>query len=103
MEHIEDFQLMSDSASPKQITAWTKVAEEADRRRLGDVTAMDIYNIALPKGVSEAVPILLMSTWILVILQRIFQARLMELELNSDREIGITASLVSGLKLQEYQ
>jgi hypothetical protein len=38
-----------------------------------------------------------------VIPRREVQANLMEFELNSDRGIGITAWLVSGLKLQELQ
>jgi hypothetical protein len=41
---------MNETASAEQIASWTKLAEEADQRRLIDVSAMDIYNIGLPKG-----------------------------------------------------
>ena len=49
-EHVEDFNMMNESASEEQIQAWVALAEQADRDRLTDVTAMDIYNISLPKG-----------------------------------------------------
>ena len=51
LEHVEDFEMMDETASAEQSERWTLLAEEADRNRLADVTAMDIYNIALPTGV----------------------------------------------------
>jgi hypothetical protein len=51
LEHVEDFEMMNETASAEQIKTWTDLAERADRDRLDDVTAMDIYNIALPTGV----------------------------------------------------
>jgi arginyl-tRNA--protein-N-Asp/Glu arginylyltransferase len=50
LEHVEDFEMMSETASAEQITAWTAMAEDADNTRLVDVSVMDIYNIALPTG-----------------------------------------------------
>lgn len=50
LEHVEDFEMMNETASAEQIGRWTRMAEKADNTRLDDVTAMDIYNIALPKG-----------------------------------------------------
>jgi hypothetical protein len=41
---------MNETASAEQIQTWTELAENADRLRLTDVSAMDIYNIDLPKG-----------------------------------------------------
>ena len=49
LEHVEDFDIMTETASAGQIETWTQLAETADERRLFDVTAMDIYNISLPK------------------------------------------------------
>jgi acetoacetate decarboxylase len=49
-EHVEDYEMMSLTASPEQITLWSHLAEEADMNRLDDVSAMDIYNVALPTG-----------------------------------------------------
>jgi hypothetical protein len=50
LEHREDFELMSETASPAQIQTWTTLADAADKDRLENIAAMDIYNIALPKG-----------------------------------------------------
>ena len=50
LEHVEDFEMMSETASAEQINTWTAMAENADNTRLADVTVMDIYNIALPTG-----------------------------------------------------
>lgn len=50
MEHVEDFELMNASASAEQQMLWTRMANDADQRRLTDISAMDIYNIDLPKG-----------------------------------------------------
>jgi hypothetical protein len=41
---------MSETASPAQIQTWTTLADAADKDRLENIAAMDIYNIALPKG-----------------------------------------------------
>jgi len=41
---------MNETASAEQIQTWTELAENADHLRLTDVSAMDIYNIDLPKG-----------------------------------------------------
>jgi hypothetical protein len=41
---------MNQTASAEQIQTWTELAENADRDRLTDVSAMDIYNNNLPKG-----------------------------------------------------
>ena len=49
-ESIEDFELMTETASDKQTMSWQKLAEEADREWLNNVSAMDIYNIQVPKG-----------------------------------------------------
>ena len=50
LEHVEDFEMMTETASEDQIQRWTQMAFNADRARLHDITAMDIYNIALPTG-----------------------------------------------------
>jgi hypothetical protein len=49
---VEDFELMRNSASAEQIESWTAIAIQADENRLEDISAMDIYKIALPKGLS---------------------------------------------------
>jgi len=50
LEHVEDFEMMSETASAEQVDRWSRMAEKADNTRLIDVTAMDIYNVALPTG-----------------------------------------------------
>ena len=50
LEHVEDFEMMSETASEDQIKTWTAMADNADNTRLADVSVMDIYNIALPTG-----------------------------------------------------
>jgi hypothetical protein len=45
---------MNQTASVEQIQAWTELAENADCHRLTDVSAMDIYNNNLPKGIVKS-------------------------------------------------
>ena len=95
---------MSESASEDQIAAWKELAEHADECRVEDVTAMDIYNITLPKG-RPSLPAVACSDMhvSIAIPRREVQARLMEAELDADSGIGITAWLATGLKIQETQ
>ena len=45
--------MMSETASPEQIQMWTGMAQNADEGRIEDVLVMDIYNIALPRGMES--------------------------------------------------
>jgi hypothetical protein len=49
-EHLEDFEMMDQSVSAENRSKWIKMADDADGLRLGDVSAMDIYNVKLPNG-----------------------------------------------------
>ena len=42
---------LSDTASPEQIEHWNALAEEAQKNRVTDPAAMDIYEAEAPKSV----------------------------------------------------
>jgi hypothetical protein len=96
---------MNQTASAEQKQTWTELAENADHHRLTDVSAMDIYNIKLPKGIVNYRICLKMGFFhnYTVIPRREVEARLMESELDFNNGMGITAWLVDGLKIQEDQ
>jgi hypothetical protein len=104
LENTEDFELMNETASAEQIESWTRVADDVDHRRFTDISVMDIYNINLPKGVlCKCLYLFIIEAAAQVIPRRDVEARLMELELYSDKGTGITSWLISGLKIQESQ
>ena len=46
----EDFELLNETATPSQQREWQDQLDEAHRARVHDVTAMDVFDVKVPKG-----------------------------------------------------
>jgi len=104
------FQRLTKSADPKDVKEWTRQAEQAEKDRLHNVEAMDIYNAkthtrecSFQKIICKCIDHLSVPGLAIAPGRATVQAELIEDEQKSGQSKGMTSWLATGLKIEEAQ